>query len=91
MLRHFTYGNMGPVKTTIELPDPIFRKARAAAAGRGESLEELFTKAVEDFLRRQAIAKPWESAFGGLRDLHRENRRIERLMDAEFETIDENW
>ena len=81
---------MGSVKTTIELPDPVFRKAKAAAAERGASLKEFFTEAVEDLLRRQGgeqTAKPWEKAFGGLRDLHRENRRIDRLIDAEFGTI----
>lgn len=28
-------------------------------------------------------------AFGGLRDLHRETKRLERLVDQEFERIDE--
>jgi len=42
---------------------------------------------------RGAVAgKPWERAFGGLQDLHRENQRIERLISAEFESIDaEEW
>jgi hypothetical protein len=84
---------MGLVKTTIELPDPVFRKAKAAAAERGASLKDFFTEAVEDLLRRQGgeqAVKPWERAFGGLKDLHRENLRIQRLIDAEFETIDED-
>jgi hypothetical protein len=38
--------------------------------------------------RASIVSKPWENAFGGLKDLHRENRRIERLIAAEFETID---
>ena len=84
---------MGSVKTTIELPDPVFRRAKAAAAERGASLKDFFTEAVEDLLRRQGdeqTVKPWERAFGGLKDLHRENLRIQRLIDAEFETIDED-
>jgi hypothetical protein len=28
-------------------------------------------------------------AFGGLRDLHRETRRLERVIAGEFESIDE--
>ena len=80
------------MKTTIELPGLIFRHAKAAAAERGQSLKDFFTEAVEDRLRRQGGlgtgAKPWEKAFGALRDLHRENRRIERLIAAEFETVD---
>ena len=80
------------MKTTIELPDPVFRHAKAAAAERGQSLEDFFTEAVEDRLRRQGRletgAKPWEKAFGALRDLHRETLRIDRLIAAEFETVD---
>ncbi len=28
------------MKTTLDLPDPIFRKAKATAAGRGQSLKK---------------------------------------------------
>lgn len=84
---------MGQVKTTIEIPDPLFRKAKAEAAGRGQTLKDFFTEAVRDRLQRQdelpSVGKPWEGAFGGLRDLHLENRRIDRIVASEFETIDE--
>jgi hypothetical protein len=33
--------------------------------------------------------KPWMRAFGGLRDLHRETKRLERVIQQEFERIDE--
>ena len=84
------------MKTTIELPDALFRKAKAAAAERGQSLKSFFTEAVQERLRRRtepaAAALPWEAAFGGLRDLHRENLRIDRLISSEFETVDyEEW
>jgi hypothetical protein len=86
----------GCVKTTIELPDPIFRRAKAAAAAQGKSLKVFFTEAVQQRLtaasNSPAGPKRWEKAFGGLRDLHRENLRIARLIEAEFETIDqEQW
>ncbi len=80
------------MKTTIEIPDPVFRQAKAAAAARGQSLKQFFTEAVEDRLRKPAPLngrKPWEPAFGMLKDLHEETKRIERLIEAEFETIDE--
>ena len=81
------------MKTTIELPDALFRKVKAAAAARGQSLKSFFNEAVEERLRHRsgpvATALPWEAAFGGLRSLHRENLRIDRLISAEFETIDE--
>jgi hypothetical protein len=39
---------------------------------------------------RDREALPWEAAFGGLKQLHRENRRIDRIIAAEFETIDQD-
>lgn len=35
------------MKTTIEMPDELFRKAKAVAALRGQSLKELITTAME--------------------------------------------
>jgi predicted transcriptional regulator len=85
---------MGNVKTTVELPDTLFRKAKAAAAEEGRSLKDFFKEAVQDRLRRatgqQSSPKQWEAAFGGLRALHRENLRIDRIIQEEFESIDED-
>ena len=33
------------MKTTLEIPDPLFRQAKATAAERGQSLEDFFTDA----------------------------------------------
>ena len=81
------------MKTTVEIPDALFRKAKAAAAEEGKSLKDFLTEAVTDRLHRGpsalSQAKPWEAAFGGLRALHRENTRIAKLIAAEFEQIDE--
>jgi hypothetical protein len=33
--------------------------------------------------------KPWMKAFGGLRELHAETKRIDRVIASEFEQIDE--
>jgi hypothetical protein len=40
------------MKTTIDLPDPIFRRAKATAAGEGVSLKTFITRAVENSLAR---------------------------------------
>lgn len=76
------------MKTTIELPDLLFRNAKAAAAEQGKSLKDFFAEAVHDRLHHgrteSETGKPWEAAFGGLRSLHRENRRIDRIISAEF-------
>ena len=36
----------------------------------------------------EATQKPWMVLAGGLKHLHGENRRIERVIEAEFETIE---
>ncbi len=40
------------MKTTIDLPDPLFREAKIYAASHGLSLKTLFTKAIEDRLQK---------------------------------------
>jgi len=35
------------VRTTIDLPDPLFRKTKAVAALRGSSMKELIVRAVQ--------------------------------------------
>ena len=81
------------MKTTVEIPDLLFRQAKAAAAQRGIPLKEFFARAVREQLRRpHGSEQPWRQAFGGLRHLHRETRRLERVIAKEFERIDpEEW
>ena len=84
----------GHVKTTVELPDSLYRKLKSTAAEEGRSIKEILTEAVSDRLRRgssaERNARPWESAFGGLKALHKENIRIDRVIRAEFDKIDED-
>jgi hypothetical protein len=56
------------VKTTIEIPDELFKRAKATAAIRGESLKELIRDALETRLTAvplpQAGRSGWRSVFG---------------------------
>lgn len=80
------------MKTTLEIPDPVFRKAKARAAERGIPLRQFVTEAVERQLADPTPAKPWMKGFGGLKHLHKETMRIQRLIDDEFEKIEpEDW
>lgn len=73
------------MKTTIEIPDPLFRRAKSAAAERGIPLRELVSEALVDKLRAQVTEdKPWMKTFGKLRGLHKETARISRIIEAEF-------
>lgn len=81
------------MKTTIELPDSLFRRVKATAAERGQSLKDFVTEALRDKLasgtdRGPATDPPWMEGFGQLRDLHRETKRIQSQIDEEFEVID---
>ena len=82
------------MKTTIELPDVMFRQAKALAAARGVTLKRLFAEALEVELRRSArrnptgnAEPPWMAGFGALSDLSEENRRILGVIEEEFERL----
>jgi hypothetical protein len=81
------------VKTTLEIPDSLFRRAKAKAAAEGIPLRQFVTEAVAAKLNgKPAADKPWMKSIGGLKHLHKENVRIQKLIDEEFETIDaEEW
>jgi hypothetical protein len=78
------------MKTTLEIPDTIFRRAKSAAAQRGIPFREFVTQAVKDKLAASAKTtnKPWMAAFGKLRHLRKENARINRIIEEEFEQIE---
>ena len=78
------------MKTTLEIPDSIFRRAKSAAADRGIPLREFVTEAVKDKLITDArsIEKPWMTAFGKLRHLRKETAQINRVIEEEFEQIE---
>ena len=73
------------MKTTLEFPDPVFRKAKAQAAQLGIPLRQFVTEAVQEKLAAgKTDDKPWMKTIGGLRHLHDENVRIQKLIDEEF-------
>ena len=78
------------MKTTLEIPDPIFRKAKASAGALGIPLREFVTQAVEDKLAagNRLQGKPWLECAGELAHLHRETARIRKIIDEEFEVIE---
>ncbi len=77
------------MKTTLEIPDAIFRQAKSEAAHRRIPLRDFITEALKDKLAKtvEAVEKPWMAAFGKLRHLHKETARINRLIEEEFEQI----
>ena len=82
------------MKTTLEIPDPIFRRAKSEAAARGIPFREFVTEAVKDKLAapKKAAERPWLKLAGKLKHLRRETARINRVIEEETEKIDpEIW
>ena len=82
------------MKTTLEIPDPVFRRAKSRAAERGIPLREYVTEAVKDKLASDArrSEKPWVRHMGKLRHLRNETARINRLIEEDSEKVDpEMW
>jgi hypothetical protein len=80
------------VKTTLEIPDPLFRKVKSKAAERGQSLKEFVSEALEQRLRASSKAHPdqpeWMQGFGKLRQLRKETERIQARIREAFEVVE---
>jgi hypothetical protein len=81
------------MKTTIEIPDPLFRKAKSTAAERSQSLKEFVTEALQEKLAGNAgkvrLGEPaWMQGFGKLRRLRKETARIQARIEEAFEVIE---
>jgi hypothetical protein len=81
------------MKTTVEIPDALFRRAKSAAAERGIPLRALVSEALADKLRvRDGSDRPWMKTFGKLRSLSKETARINQIIEEEFGRIEpEDW
>jgi hypothetical protein len=80
------------MKTTLEVPDAVFRKAKATAAERGQSLGAFVTEALQEKLRRTgrsaAQSPPWMRGFGKLRALTKETAKVQDRIDQAFEVVE---
>ena len=79
------------MKTTLDIPDSLFRLAKATAAQEGRSLKSLVEEALQDRLAADHAGEPeaaWMKGFGGMAHRRRENRRIQKQVDAEFGQIE---
>jgi hypothetical protein len=82
------------MKTTLEIPDFLFRRAKSVAAQRGIPLRQLVTEAVQDKLNATSASteKPWMKHFGKLKHLRSERKSIEKRIEEAFEQVDrEVW
>ncbi|HZK81612.1 MAG TPA: hypothetical protein VFC46_11105 [Humisphaera sp.] len=89
------YGFMAKVKTTLEIPDPFYRKLKVAAVQQGKTVRQFVNEAIAEKLRKGSVSPgqpAWKQAFGGLEHLHEETKLIEQIIQKEFSRIDpEDW
>ncbi|HKK18445.1 MAG TPA: hypothetical protein VJ952_07160 [Opitutales bacterium] len=74
------------MKTTINLPDPLFRRAKATAAQRGTSMKALFTRAIEKDLDSPTM--PVTELLRGLPRIDKETLETIRLRVEESDRDD---
>jgi hypothetical protein len=82
------------MKTTLEIPDDLFKKSKAMAAMRGESLKDFVTEALQKHLGAQTAGdlsqRGWRSVFGQARQ--EEVATVDAVVAEEFERIEpDEW
>lgn len=81
------------MKTTIEIPDVLFRTVKSKAAERSQTLREFVNEALQEKLAsRRGTARSgepeWMQGFGKLRHLHKETARIRERIHEAFEVVE---
>jgi len=74
------------MKTTLELPEALLRRTKAAAAMRGVSMRDFIAEALEAQLRQRAPEPGWRRLAGKAKKL--DTAPVARAL-AEFSRIDE--
>jgi hypothetical protein len=74
------------LKTTLEIPDILLRRAQSVAAERGIPLCQFVTEAIREKL--ETTEKPWMRHLGKLKHLHSERRKIDKRLGGTFEETD---
>ncbi len=81
------------MKTTIEIPDVLFRRVKSKAAERSQTLKQFVSEALQAKLASgRGVVRPgepeWMQGFGKLRRLRRETARIQKRVDETFEVVE---
>ena len=86
------------MKTTVEIPDLLYRQIKARAAIKGQSIKDFLVEAVRAKLTSDK-SKPnskrkkktgWEAAFGAADP--KDVAEVQRIIDEEFSKIDpDDW
>ncbi|MDP9193017.1 MAG: hypothetical protein M3P06_15055 [Acidobacteriota bacterium] len=78
------------MKANIEISDELLKRAKATAAIRGKSLQELIREALETSLsavpQQQSERSGWRSVFGLAKPKSVEN--VDRILSADLKVVD---
>lgn len=82
------------MKTTVEIPDALYRRLKARAAIQGKSVKDYLVEAVRDKLAASAAGPQhktgWRAVYGAAK--LDEVAELQRIIDQEFSGIDpEGW
>ncbi len=82
------------MKTTVEIPDALYRRLKARAAIQGKSVKDYLVEAVRDKLATTATAAKtktgWRAVYGAANP--KEIAQLQQIIDREFSAIDpEGW
>lgn len=85
------------MKTTLELPDHLFRQVKSTAASRGMMMKQFIAEALTEKLAApsRTTPKPWMALAGCAAndpEMLTELNRIDKIIDDEFGQVDqEDW
>ena len=82
------------MKTTLDVPDTLYRQIKARAALKGQTIRAFFLDAIQEKLRaeRAGTSKTtgWRSVFG--KASKDDVSQLQQVLDDEFSKIDaESW
>lgn len=82
------------MKTTVEIPDSLYRQIKARVAASGQTVKAFFVDAVRDKLAgdkaRAGSEEGWRAVFG--KADKKDVEEVQRIIDEEFSRIDpEDW
>ncbi len=86
------------MKTTVEIPDLLYRQIKARAALKGQSIKDFLVEAVRTKIASDKPASKklqmkktgWEAAFGAADP--KEVAEVQRIIDEEFSKINpDDW
>jgi len=81
------------VKTTIEIPDDLFRRVKIFSAVKGIPLKVLFAEALAEKVNEpesQEAVRPWMEFYGKGEGFINDLEEIDAVIQDEFEIVNEN-